>query len=664
MRILFISSNPFGIMGTSGTYNLAESFAKDSDFYLICNGAKHLKELTVCKKSKNYETFELSSFDFNSISNIITKKKIQICIFSISNLWVSIIEQLKNKHPKCKFVLDIKTPWLKNKNATQQFRKKAKAKQKFIDLIITPAESNIKTWIDNPNRDVITYPLGINLDDYINQKFENKSSCKKFVYIGQIHEKRKIFSLLESINRLPKNIKNNCVFDFYGQGPLFKKMVGAIKNKELTNIVNMKGIVSSKQLAKILPEYDCGIAWVPNDIYSDSPSLKLIEYMAAGIYPIATNTNAHKKFNANFKFDLFEESKSDFRKTITNLYNNGIKKEDLIHNFENVKNFDFDCICKKTLIPSFKCLLMNKKVIIHGPRLRNLYDGLRGPEIQMNYKKKYLPKWVLYDKKVIADWNHSLFINEKTNHSFKKYSVGPNLDFNYKKLKQKILNKFIVADSEWMKQKLIKDYDIPPLKIDVIPVYVGENFYKCEYEPNEEFTVGLIGYIDKNDTKNIKSLLKICTKTPEIQYQLLSSRKLKEFSKDILNLKNLKIIKAERNQIVNIMKKWNCFLGVSKCERGPASLQESKTIGIPSICPNHTGYSEFNPTIKLDIEPFKEYTNSDIELIINAIYDIKHNFDVHFKQEQENRKWFWHTEKKPEIITKKWLKFFDKCIGE
>jgi hypothetical protein len=52
-----------------------------------------------------------------------------------------------------------------------------------------------------------------------------------------------------------------------------------------------------------------------------------------------------------------------------------------------------------------------------------------------------------------------------------------------------------------------------------------------------------------------------------------------------------------------------------------------KTIGIPTIAPNHTGYKEFNPLIKLDIKPFKKHDIEDFRKIYDSINDIKNNFN-------------------------------------
>jgi hypothetical protein len=85
LKILFISSNPYGLMGTSGTYNLAESYNKYTDFYLMCRKTKALDHLKVCNNT-NINLIESDRFSIEEINQSISKNNINIVIFSISSL--------------------------------------------------------------------------------------------------------------------------------------------------------------------------------------------------------------------------------------------------------------------------------------------------------------------------------------------------------------------------------------------------------------------------------------------------------------------------------------------------------------------------------------------------------------------------------------------------
>jgi hypothetical protein len=147
------------------------------------------------------------------------------------------------------------------------------------------------------------------------------------------------------INDLPKKVKNDCIFDFYGGGDLTKDVKRFSKNR---SFINFKGVLPQKELSRKLSKYDVGLSWIPLDLYTTSPSLKFIEYIAAGLYPIATNTKIHRSYLSEYELKIFYD-KETFIKTIEHLYYNGIEKEKLIKNYDNIKKFDYSIICQNIL---------------------------------------------------------------------------------------------------------------------------------------------------------------------------------------------------------------------------------------------------------------------------------------------------------------------------
>jgi len=67
--------------------------------------------------------------------------------------------------------------------------------------------------------------------------------------------------------------------------------------------------------------------------------------------------------------------------------------------------------------------------------------------------------------------------------------------------------------------------------------------------------MGVVGYYEKNDIKNLYSLVKICNYFKNIKFELLSSRRPNTFPKEITQLSNLEIKKVERNKIYKQMSK-------------------------------------------------------------------------------------------------------------
>lgn len=292
----------------------------------------------------------------------------------------------------------------------------------------------------------------------------------------------------------------------------------------------------------------------------------------------------------------------------------------------------------------------------------------RGPIIQTEYKKYYFNRDIkdlniLFNSKLNSvDWIHIL--NPSVNiRDQKNVSIGPNI-FLKEGLPNWCKGKRVVADSEWMKGYISDKNNIKLDLISVIPVYVSEDFYDTIPEKREYFTVGIVGYYQDNDIKNFSALVKICSALPNIRFEILSSRNKEQFPHFLRYVPNLHFFNVEHDKVHEYMKYWDCYLGMSKMERGPAVIQELKVLGIPTICANHTGYKEFKPMVPLDIEPFKELSDRDVSLFIDTIKDINTHNTKYREEALKEKDRFWNTEKSTKNISKKWENFFKDCLGE
>jgi hypothetical protein len=203
-----------------------------------------------------------------------------------------------------------------------------------------------------------------------------------------------------------------------------------------------------------------------------------------------------------------------------------------------------------------------------------------------------------------------------------------------------------------MKDYFINNFGINEKQLSVIPIYVTEDFYETEVCSDRNI-VGIVGYPRYDDVKNMLSLILLCKRFPHLKFELLSSRSKNQFPTELQHINNLQFLNVPHYDTVNIMKKWGMYIGLSKRERGPAVLQELKVLGIPTICPNHTGYREFNPFIGLDIKPFEKHTSKDLDLYSDAIEYVYRNHEQCINKTQEDRIKFWNEEKSTKIVSKK-----------
>jgi glycosyltransferase involved in cell wall biosynthesis len=153
--------------------------------------------------------------------------------------------------------------------------------------------------------------------------------------------------------------------DIYGTGDKENELKELIDRKISANNVSLKGFLSQKELFSILPEYDAGIAFVYDktwdSIYSKAPSLKTLEYAAAGLPVIASKTQGHLDYmnRFGFRFLLFSNNFKSFCDLIKKIVLQGFNENDVKKNLECIKQFEWDNITKKKLFPLYENLAKN-----------------------------------------------------------------------------------------------------------------------------------------------------------------------------------------------------------------------------------------------------------------------------------------------------------------
>lgn len=254
------------------------------------------------------------------------------------------------------------------------------------------------------------------------------------------------------------------------------------------------------------------------------------------------------------------------------------------------------------------------------------------------------------------------------------FSLGPNiascllLGQAAPKIREEILtDRWIVMDSYWAKHALCCCFDnVDPRKVIVIYTYKDPSFYEATMNLNEDFVIGMVGYPGhlKNGYERIKNLqvvFKLAKMHPEWKFEICTNRnhegERQEFKNRTRHFENITVLEdVIHRKMPEIMSNWSCYLGIGKSERGPTTIQECKAIGCPTVCSDHTGYSEFDPTIALPIKPFKELNGPDIMNVHDALVEMKNNKEKYFQRAEKEKHLFWQ-EHNPEVITIKWKQF-------
>jgi glycosyltransferase involved in cell wall biosynthesis len=358
-RVAFISPRVFGLMGTQGSYGLAAAFSRYCPTLLITKETTEARDIPVVADKEDemeHVTLKFGTGVEERILRLFASFKPDIVHFVNDHSWVDLLPLLKSKYPHATYALDLKTPLLADGEKRLSLHRKAKVAARQLDLVLSLSREIVSTWIPGYSGRVACYPLGIDT-----KKISPRSGCwsagngkLRCVYSGQTHPKRQLSKLLELIASLDKKTKGSLILDLFGAGGGEAEIDSAIERLGLQGIVRRKDAVPQEELFRILAEYDCGLAWVPVEVYGYAPSLKFLEYAAAGLKILATNTPAHQlNINAGLGAVLFDINQDSFRSAIRKVMEDDAAGEVQKINFDMVKKFDFNHIVEHVLLPEY-----------------------------------------------------------------------------------------------------------------------------------------------------------------------------------------------------------------------------------------------------------------------------------------------------------------------
>lgn len=371
MKVVVFSDRPFGLRGTPGTYLFVAKILKYLDVLVFAPiGGKD-----IVFSADNIPIYPVKNLtNKTALKEIIsTLRRFDPDILYIINFaeWYYLVSVLKEAFPTKKYILDIKTPLLIEHPRRQWIQDEGTHNQHYLDAIVSLSEASVRTWLLNCYHEPLIYPLGIDLSlfhcaDYVREK----QRSHRMVYIGVLHAKRQIDVLLYFFKDFVWGYSRSVSLDIYGSGPEEAHLRKIIASHSLGAYVRLGGLWPQKDLLKHLSAYDAGIAWVPYTHYDNSPSLKVLEYMAAGIPVLASDTNAHKALvDQGLVIDLFANDTASFSASLQRMVDSGFSSQGIEKNRVVIKRFDYDAIIQHYFLPLFAELLRlpASAVSKHGP---------------------------------------------------------------------------------------------------------------------------------------------------------------------------------------------------------------------------------------------------------------------------------------------------------
>jgi glycosyltransferase involved in cell wall biosynthesis len=361
LRVLFISPRVLGLLGSPGSYSLVEALAKLVSLRVICNtdqsGSKDVPQVHQVSPDINVDYLSFRDKEStNDILDIIGHFRPHVVHVVNYHGWVDLVPKIRQTFPGVRCVMDIKTPLLQEGPLRGQLQQKGCTASEHVDAFLAYSKENVETWLACNHAPVLVYPLGIDAGGIVPRSLGGESirRCRKFVYIGNLHEKRRLVKLVSLIRALPPELLQRFSLDIFGSGNGKDRLAAQIQAEGLGGIVRVHDVMPQAELFSTLKNYDAGIAWVPLETYDNAPSLKFLEYAAAGLVTVATATSGHQRnVDAGFKTFLFSETPDSFAQVIRQLMEEGVDGATIWENAELVKLYDWENIAREYIIPYY-----------------------------------------------------------------------------------------------------------------------------------------------------------------------------------------------------------------------------------------------------------------------------------------------------------------------
>jgi glycosyltransferase involved in cell wall biosynthesis len=392
-RIAFISPRVFGMMGTQGSYGLARAFSEMTPTMVISRKSLSQGALPIVANdtglSRHHRINFASPGVAEEIAKLLSAFKPDIVHYVNDHSWIEIIPFLKSRYPIAKYIMDFKTPLMAEGEKRWWLQTSGSMQARKLDMAVALSKDIARSWIPEYAGPLLVSPLGICVANIKRRrgKVPKDQTRVRFVYVGQLHPKRKLSQLLQMVASLSEALKAQFAMDIYGAGGGENEIDALIGKLGLTDIVARKASLPQEQLFSVLPEYDYGVAWVPNEFYGQAPSLKFLEYAAAGLGIIATDTPAHRRnIQDGFYGVLFAETPESFMNAVEKAISGESFEPQIENNFSVVQRFDFGWIVQKILLPAY-VRLMEGNAPDCEVGMQNMRHKLRAHEMALHAKR-------------------------------------------------------------------------------------------------------------------------------------------------------------------------------------------------------------------------------------------------------------------------------------
>lgn len=261
------------------------------------------------------------------------------------------------QHP---VIADIRGTAVSNKVFELLSRIGLKIQRYLVDEVITVSEP-VARHIFGSGSGVSIVPLGVDLakfDPRTVSPIERESSGVTAVYVGHLHPSRDLGSLIGAVAVAVEKVPSlECLI--IGDGDARKELEQLAAERGVSDHVEFIGSVAHEEIPRWLVAADIGLAYVADKPqYRHQPPIKTVEYLAAGLPVVATNTEGNEQFVDEQVGVLTDDTSSG--------YGRGLRELAQVHdNFsvgdlrDGVRRYDYEYTVKNDLLPIYERLVSN-----------------------------------------------------------------------------------------------------------------------------------------------------------------------------------------------------------------------------------------------------------------------------------------------------------------
>lgn len=365
MRVVYITRTPLGTLGTNASY-----------MYPLVVGAKREHRVLVLSPAVQHRfepiVFSAAGLQAVSLQEKECARRVAECCGHIDDfradivhvfhhekaaLWPFLGKQMVRR-ARPRWVLDIRSPLLMGGRQRLMVQARGTVLQGYADCVTASSDVAARTVIRWHSRNVSITPFGVDLTAFEGVTSSARSGARRFVFAGSIGRARQIDFLVRAFHALMQRSREHVTLDIYGYGNDYEEIARLIEGLGCGDRVLLKGVVDQGELFAKLPGYDVGISYIPYARYEGAPALKTIEYAAAGLHVLASDTKGNTRMLAEgFTFRYFRNDVEAFCQEALALVGGDMPAAEIVNNLAAVKKYGWEAVVDEHLLPIYKRLL-------------------------------------------------------------------------------------------------------------------------------------------------------------------------------------------------------------------------------------------------------------------------------------------------------------------